>query len=354
MPIPVIIDTDVALDDYMAILYLLLNPAVEVIGITTTGVGAAHLSAGTQNVLNLLNLANQAGIPVAAGTSAPLSFSNVFPNSWRTVVDNLYYIPLAQSASSAQPPGSAVQFLHDTLTQYGSPVTVLSIGGGTNLGMLFQTYTGVTWSQYLSRIFMMGGAIKAPGNVNAFNPDYNNTVAEWNIFIDPLGANTVFQSGVPVTLVPLDASNQAQLDLDFYSTLMSMVASPQGNAIQNAVSAFIFAGLSTQLETIAQPAQSVDGYYLWDPLAAIALTDTHNQIVTTEPMTLSVNLTLDEEQDSSGAILTDSGASNSVVTTVDGNAAKVALLSTWTGYSNDAIAARLRSPSARRSSRASK
>lgn len=49
-PIPVIIDTDAALDDYMAILYLLMNPNVQVLGITTTGVGAAHLNAGTTNV----------------------------------------------------------------------------------------------------------------------------------------------------------------------------------------------------------------------------------------------------------------------------------------------------------------
>ncbi len=348
-PIPVIIDTDVALDDYMAILYLLLNPAVKVIGITTTGVGAAHLTPGTQNVLTLLELANQTGIPVAPGTSAPLSFSNVFPSAWRTMVDDLYYIPLGPSSNSAQQPGSAVQFLYDTLTNYGSPVTILSIGGGTNLGTLFQTYNNVTWTQYISRIFMMGGAITAPGNVNAFNPDYNNTVAEWNIFIDPVGANTVLQSGVPVTLVPLDASNQVQLDSFFYATLMGMVASPLGSSVQNLVTTFVFAGLSTQLESITQPAGSLDGYYLWDPLAAIALTDTNNQIVTTTPMQLSVSLTLNEEQDTSGQISqATSGPYIDVVTIVQTGPALVALLGTWTGYSADAITARLRSPPALR------
>lgn len=35
----VIVDTDMAFDDWMAIAYLLMNNDVEVIGITTTGAG---------------------------------------------------------------------------------------------------------------------------------------------------------------------------------------------------------------------------------------------------------------------------------------------------------------------------
>lgn len=51
--IKVLIDTDVDIDDWMAILYLLKHPSVEVLGITTTGCGAAHLTPGTRNARNL-------------------------------------------------------------------------------------------------------------------------------------------------------------------------------------------------------------------------------------------------------------------------------------------------------------
>jgi hypothetical protein len=44
MESPVIIDTDVDFDDYLAVLYLLKHPEVEVIGITVTGVGANNYS----------------------------------------------------------------------------------------------------------------------------------------------------------------------------------------------------------------------------------------------------------------------------------------------------------------------
>jgi pyrimidine-specific ribonucleoside hydrolase len=63
----VIIDTDSNIDDWMAILYLLNHPEIEVVGITVVGTGCAHLEPGVQNMLNLVQLAGHADLPVAAG-----------------------------------------------------------------------------------------------------------------------------------------------------------------------------------------------------------------------------------------------------------------------------------------------
>jgi pyrimidine-specific ribonucleoside hydrolase len=63
--IPVLIDTDVDIDDWMAILYLSMHPGVELRGITTTGVGASHLTPGTRNALGLLQLTGKPDVPVA-------------------------------------------------------------------------------------------------------------------------------------------------------------------------------------------------------------------------------------------------------------------------------------------------
>jgi inosine-uridine nucleoside N-ribohydrolase len=67
----------------MAILYLSMHPNVDLRGITTTGGGACHLTPGTRNALGLLQLTGKPDVPVAKGTSAPLSYSNVFPQSIR-------------------------------------------------------------------------------------------------------------------------------------------------------------------------------------------------------------------------------------------------------------------------------
>jgi pyrimidine-specific ribonucleoside hydrolase len=92
--IPVLIDTDVDIDDWMAILYLSMHPNVDLRGITVTGVGACHLTPGTRNALNLLQLTGKPDVPVAKGTSAPLSYSNVFPTSIRGPIDAVYNVPL--------------------------------------------------------------------------------------------------------------------------------------------------------------------------------------------------------------------------------------------------------------------
>ena len=85
-------------------------------------------------------------------------------------------------------------------------------------------------------------------------------MAEWNIFVDPTAAKAVFASGAPITLVPLDATNQAPVSLDFYFTLQSNQHTPEAR--------FVYDVLSTQLDFIASNMS-----YFWDPLAAALLAD---------------------------------------------------------------------------------
>jgi len=54
----------------------------------------------------------------------------------------------------------------------------------------------------------MGGAVYVPGNIINLVPDSDNQVAEWNIIADPQAAKEVFESGLELYMVPLDATNQ--------------------------------------------------------------------------------------------------------------------------------------------------
>ena len=56
-------------------------------------------------------------------------------------------------------------------------------------------------------VYIMGVAFDVPGNIALSNVGIDNTVAEWNVFIDPHAAAMVLKSGIPVTFVPLDATN---------------------------------------------------------------------------------------------------------------------------------------------------
>ena len=98
-PSPVIIDTDMAADDWMAILYLLNRTDITVEAITVTGAGEAHCGPGVENALKLINLAGKTNIPVACGPEVPLSGGHTFPAGWRTSVDNLLGLDLPSGNS---------------------------------------------------------------------------------------------------------------------------------------------------------------------------------------------------------------------------------------------------------------
>lgn len=282
---PVLIDTDVDIDDWMAILYLLLHPDVDVLGITVTGAGASHLSYGVKNALGLVALAGKPDVPVAAGAKAPLIYSNVFSNSIRQPIDMTYNVPLPANPNKPVA-GSATDFLVKTLTAAPEPVTILAIGGGTNLGVLLHDHPEA--ASKIAHVVMMGGAIRVAGNVNAVDPDYANKVAEWNIFIDPLGAKYLFDSGVTITLVPLDASNFVPINLPFYDRLQQRHTTP--------AAAFIYQVFTADIAFV----QSGD-FFAWDPLAATILTDP--SIGKYTDMKLKVVQELDEEDDHSGQLI---------------------------------------------------
>ncbi len=105
-PRAVVIDTDMAADDWLAILYLLGRLEVNVKAITVAGRGEAHCGPGVRNALGLVALAGQPDIPVACGRETPLAGDHAFPDPWRDRVDTLFGLSLP--ANPNQPaPGSA-------------------------------------------------------------------------------------------------------------------------------------------------------------------------------------------------------------------------------------------------------
>ena len=102
---PVIIDTDMAGDDWMAILYLLQRTDIAVKAITVAGTGEAHCGPGVEHALGLAALAGKPGsIPAACGRETPLVGSQVFPDAWRKSVDSLngLSLPAGQNPAPGQ------------------------------------------------------------------------------------------------------------------------------------------------------------------------------------------------------------------------------------------------------------
>ena len=278
-PRPVLIDTDMAGDDWMAILYLLNRPDVSVTAITVSGTGEAHCEAGIKHALSLAALAGQAELPVSCGRTTPLQGDHAFPPGWRANVDALAGLTLKSNPASPmiQP---AAELLATKIKSLPGKVTIITLGPLTNLAEALQFAPEL--KDRIEMVYIMGGAVDVPGNVGTSGAGIDNSVAEWNIYIDPRAAAIVLQSGAPLTLVPLDATNHAPLTRKFYGRLKDDRKSPEAK--------FVFDVLTQYYDFIQS-----GGYYFWDPLAAAILTD--NSLAAFETRNLTV---IEEASNQSG------------------------------------------------------
>lgn len=265
----IIIDTDMAPDDWTAILYLLNRKEIQVKAITVTGAGESHCDlthghlVGAVNALKLITLANRTEekIPVACGPSHPMQGQNVFPALWRNGSDHLLDLTLPHSLQSPRKE-SAVDLLIETLKNSKEKVDLLALGPLTNIALALKKVPAL--KKQIESITIMGGAVQVQGNLSdARNLPHTNDFAEWNIFVDPYSANLVFKSGIPIQLVPLDGTNHVPLTLDF---LNKFQIDPETNS-----SEFIDQIFLKQMALI-----KAGSYYFWDSLAAAVLT--HPQI----------------------------------------------------------------------------
>ena len=292
---PVLIDTDMAVDDWLAILYLLQRPDVDVRALTIAGTGEAHCDSGVQNAMDLVALAGRPGIPVACGRETPLQGDHVFPQSWRDNVDRL--AGLSIPANPGRPLGeNAAALIAGAVRDAGGDLLIVTLGPLTNLAGAFAQDPAL--AEAVNEIFIMGGALSVPGNVGSVpEAGIENDNAEWNIYVDPHAASLVLASGAPVTIVPLDATNQVVLDRAFYDRLGGDRATPEAE--------FVYQALTNNIGFV-----NSGFYYFWDPLTAALAVDESLGSFDRRPV-----LVVEEEGPGVGAVRVDADGSLVMITT---------------------------------------
>jgi pyrimidine-specific ribonucleoside hydrolase len=267
---PVVIDTDMAADDWLAILYLLQRPDITVQAITVTGTGEAHCAPGVTHARGLLALVGYPAIPVSCGRETPLRGDHVFPAPWREGSDRLQGLRLPPGAGPAET-RPAPALLAALVEAAPRPMTLLTLGPLTNVAAALQTAPAL--GAKLAGITIMGGAVTVPGNIAASAVPSANKHAEWNIYIDPYAAGIVFQAGAPLTLIPLDATNHVPVNPAFYDRLKAQHTTPAAT--------FAYDLLTKNPDFV-----NSGEYHFWDSLAAATLTDP--TLVTFQEMRLRV------------------------------------------------------------------
>jgi inosine-uridine nucleoside N-ribohydrolase len=258
-PVPLIVDTDLAHDDILALLFLAQHPSVNLQAVTVSGTGEVRCAAGVRNALAVLDAIGKGDIPVACGRETPLVGTHAFPDAWRANADDLYGVELPPSASQASAL-SASELLRATIRASNDKPAVLTLGPLTNLADALQTDPSL--ASKVQAVFIMGGAIRVEGNLAGSGTGLTNRVAEWNIWADPAAAEIVLRSGIPVVQVPLDATRHVPATVEFLQRLAADRGTPAAELacrILTANEAFIRSG----------------GYQFWDVLTAALIADEH-------------------------------------------------------------------------------
>jgi len=297
-PKPVIFDTDMAHEDMFSALFLLSHPNVDVRAITVSGTGEAHCGPGVFNALGLVTLSGHEDIPVACGRETPLAGNHVFPAEWRQAADNAYgvEIPAGGDASDL----SASDLIIDILQKSNEAITIVAVGPLTNIADAIQKAPEI--SDHIKEIYIMGGAVESQGNVGNSGVNIQNEYAEWNIYIDPVAANVVFKSGIPIVLIPLDATDDVPVTRGFYKSLDKNRNTPAAK--------LVYEMLTANLDFVDS-----GGFQFWDSLTSATFTD--QSIVTFKELNLMI---VEEEGPESGRTKQDSnGAKIKVAVSADQN-----------------------------------
>jgi len=257
--VPLILDTDMGTDDWLAFAFIAKNPKYDLLGISVVGNGLSPCPQAANNASYLLGLVSKKDVPVACGSNWPMDGYASYPKPWRDITTTMRGEDLP-IPNILQIYGDSSALLVELLQKSSDPVEILALGAMTNIATTIKARPKL--KKKIKRITAMGGAVYVPGNlrVPGFTDQLRNTKAEWNFYIDPVAAKIVFQSGIPIRLVPLDATNLVPLTVDFVQRVKALPASP----LQE---------FTARTLNRVSNALSTGEYYHWDPLAAVVADD---------------------------------------------------------------------------------
>ena len=191
---PIVLDCDPGHDDALAILLAAAAPSLELLAITTVA-GNQSLDKTTLNARRVCSVAGIEGVPIAAGCDRPLVRNRIAAPEihGESGLDG----PAFGAPTVPLDPRHGVDVILEA-SRAQSGLVVIATGPLTNVATALERDPGLAGR--LQRLVLMGGAIGL-GNVTP--------AAEFNIGADAEAARAVFESGIPITMVPLETTHQA-------------------------------------------------------------------------------------------------------------------------------------------------
>lgn len=256
----VIFDTDPGIDDTMAMMFAHANPAIELIGITTT-FGNATIENATRNALYVKQRFGMTAT-VCQGKPEPLEIPADEPASFVHGENGLGDIELPDAIEAHADPRSAAQFIVDTVKANPGEISIVAVGRMTNLAMALELAPEI--AQLVKEVVIMGGAFGHNGHTGNVTP-----FAEANIIGDPHAADIVVTAAWPVTMVGLDVTQQTIMSTQYLEHLRDSAPN---------VGSFIW-DISRFYQDFHKKGGLEDGFYVHDSSAMMYLV--HPELFTT-------------------------------------------------------------------------
>jgi len=251
----VLIDCDVGVDDALALILAFHSPELDVKAVTGVN-GNVPLEQVFENIQKVLSLIQTKNKPfIAKGANQPLKGKTIYAHSVHgkgglggakiDLREGEHWWHLF--------PGRADELITKMARQYPDEMTLIATGPFTNLALAFQR--DPAGMRKLKEIAIMGGAVRTRGNITPH--------AEFNIYSDPLAAEIVLKSGLPITLVPLDVTHQV--------SLTPQLVEEKVKPINNSFSKFVIE--ATGYHSATRQFRNKELIHLHDPLAVGVVID---------------------------------------------------------------------------------
>lgn len=188
-PVPkqkVIIDTDIGddIDDAFAVALAFRSPELQILQIDSA-YGDTHLRA--RLLEHFLHDASLPPVPVAQGVVTHTT--NIFTQR----------VYAEQQPEPSRPYADAIATSLDLIRKSPGEITLIAIAPLSNIGAMIDRDPAAF--RKLKRVVLMGGSVRRGYN------DGKTPEPEWNIKMDIGSARKLFASGVPIFMMPLDATN---------------------------------------------------------------------------------------------------------------------------------------------------
>lgn len=179
------------------LLLAMASPAeLNILGISTVA-GNVPLDLTQRNARIMCDLAGRDDVPVYAGCDGPMVRELVTAENLhgKTGIDGVQIYPPSIPLQEIH----AVDFIVETLlSAEDNSITLVPIGPLTNIAQAIRKNPAIL--PKIHEIVLMGGTMREGGN--------STTSAEFNIHVDPHAAEIVMHCGRPLTIAPLDVSQQ--------------------------------------------------------------------------------------------------------------------------------------------------